>query len=267
MSKHILRMDQITKVFGKMTANDHVDLTVRKGEILALLGENGAGKSTLMNILYGLYKPTSGQIYFNGEPVSINSPLKAIELGIGMVHQHFMLIPAFKVWENVVLGLGGRVILDEAAAKEKIRALASEYQLEVDPDARISNLPVGLQQQVEILKVLYRGSRLLILDEPTGVLTPSEKVKLFQTLRELTKDGFSVIFISHKLDEVMEISDRVTVLCRGKKIGTVDTKDMTKEKLARLMVGRDVVFTVEKTASKGSQDKVLEIQDLSVKEV
>ncbi len=265
MSKHILRMDQITKVFGKMTANDHVDLTVRKGEILALLGENGAGKSTLMNILYGLYKPTSGQIYFNGEPVSINSPLKAIELGIGMVHQHFMLIPAFKVWENVVLGLGGRVILDEAAAKEKIRALASEYQLEVDPDARISNLPVGLQQQVEILKVLYRGSRLLILDEPTGVLTPSEKVKLFQTLRELTKDGFSVIFISHKLDEVMEISDRVTVLCRGKKIGTVDTKDMTKEKLARLMVGRDVVFTVEKTASKGSQDKVLEIQDLSVK--
>lgn len=263
----ILKMEGIVKKFGSMTANDSIDITVKKGEILALLGENGAGKSTLMNILYGLYQPTSGKIFFEGKEVTIDSPLKAIELGIGMVHQHFMLIPAFKTWENVVLGLTDeqKNILDEKGAKEKITRIAGEYNLHIDPGAQISTLPVGLQQQVEILKVLYRGSRLLILDEPTGVLTPPEKVKLFETLRGLADNGIAIIFISHKLDEVIEISDRVCVLCRGKNIGTEKTKDMTKQKLAKMMVGREVVFTVEKEGREQLDEEVLKVENLSVK--
>ena len=265
-SPDILRMENITKRFGNMLANDGVSINVRRGEILALLGENGAGKSTLMNILYGLYKPTAGSIYWKGSPVSIDSPLKAIEMGIGMVHQHFMLIPALKTWENVVLGLGDeqKYLLHPEIAKKKILKIAADYNLQIDPDARINTLSVGLQQQVEILKVLYRGSKLLILDEPTGVLTPPEKEKLFGTLKSLAQSDFSVIFISHKLDEVMEISDRVSVLCRGKNVATVDTKDMSKEQLARLMVGRDVVFTVEKTDLQQKGETVLEIENLCV---
>ncbi|MEA5060536.1 MAG: ABC transporter ATP-binding protein [Candidatus Pelethousia sp.] len=265
-STDILKMENITKRFGAMLANDRVSIDVGQGEILALLGENGAGKSTLMNILYGLYKPTSGSIYWKGKPVTIDSPLKAIEMGIGMVHQHFMLIPALKTWENVILGLKDeqKHLLHPETAKQKILKIAAAYNLQIDPNAKINTLSVGLQQQVEILKVLYRGSKLLILDEPTGVLTPPEKEKLFETLKSLAKNGFSVIFISHKLDEVMEISDRVSVLCRGKNVATVPTKEMTKEHLARLMVGRDVVFTVEKNDLQRKGDTVLEIESLCV---
>ena len=262
----ILNMVHMTKQFGSFKANDDISIDVHQGEILALLGENGAGKSTLMNVLYGLYRPTSGEIWFDGKKVDIDSPLKAISLGIGMVHQHFMLVQAFKTWENIVLGLQDeqKHLLKEDVAKKKIRELAKNYNLQIDPDAQIDTLSVGLQQQVEIAKVLYRGSRLLILDEPTGVLTPVEKEKLFVTLRNLTKDGFSVIFISHKLDEVMEISDRVAVLCRGKNVCTVNTKDVTKTDLARMMVGRDVVLTVEREAPKISEEEVLSLRNLQV---
>jgi simple sugar transport system ATP-binding protein len=262
----ILNMAHITKQFGAFKANDDVSIDVRQGEILALLGENGAGKSTLMNILYGLYRPTSGEILLDGRPVRITDPLKAIGLGIGMVHQHFMLVQAFKTWENVVLGLRDeqRRLLREDAAREKLRALAERYRLQIDPDARIDTLSVGLQQQVEIAKVLYRGSRLLILDEPTGVLTPVEKERLFETLRSLTRSGLSVIFISHKLDEVLEISDRVTVLCRGKNVCTVDTASVTKTDLARMMVGRDVELTVTRERGTVSAEEVLRLSGLCV---
>ncbi|GHV96091.1 heme ABC transporter ATP-binding protein [Spirochaetia bacterium] len=263
----MLKMVDITKKFGDFTANDKVNITVQEGEILALLGENGAGKSTLMNILYGLYKATSGEIWFNGQKADIESPVNAIELGIGMVHQHFMLIPAFKVWENVALGLEDeqRYFLKEDQVKKKILEIALRYNLQIDPDAKIDSLSVGLQQQVEIVKVLYRGSRLLILDEPTGVLTPIEKGELFKTLRELTKSGISVIFISHKLDEVKEISDRVTVLCRGRNVSTLDTAHVTTQELARMMVGRDVLLCVEKIGGHAAGEAVLELRNLHVK--
>ena len=260
----ILNMVHITKQFGAFKANDDISIDVREGEILALLGENGAGKSTLMNVLYGLYRPTSGEIRMDGRTVAIDSPLTAISLGIGMVHQHFMLVQAFKTWENIVLGLQDeqKHLLKEAQAKQKIQALARQYRLQIDPDAQIDTLSVGLQQQVEIAKVLYRGSRLLILDEPTGVLTPVEKEKLFLTLRNLTKNGLSVIFISHKLDEVLEISDRVAVLCRGKNVCTVNTREVTKADLARMMVGRSVVLTVERERQAVSDEEVLCVRGL-----
>lgn len=262
----ILNMVHITKQFGSFKANDDISIDVHQGEILALLGENGAGKSTLMNILYGLYQPTGGEIWLNGKKVEIDSPLKAISLGIGMVHQHFMLVQAFKTWENIVLGLQDeqKYLLKEDRAKKKICELAENYHLQIDPDAQIDTLSVGLQQQVEIAKVLYRGSRLLILDEPTGVLTPVEKERLFVTLRDLTRRGLSVIFISHKLDEVMEISDRVAVLCRGRNVCTVETKSVTKTDLARMMVGRDVVLTVERESPALDPEEVLQIRSLRV---
>ena len=262
----ILNMKNITKQFGSFKANDNINIDVHQGEILALLGENGAGKSTLMNILYGLYKPTSGEIYFNGEKVQIDDPLKAIDMGIGMVHQHFMLFQAFKTWECVVLGLQDeqKKILKEDIAKKKIMDIAKKYDLTIYPDAQIDTLSVGLQQQVEILKVLYRGAKLLILDEPTAVLTPNETVELFKTLRNLADNGVSIIFISHKLDEVIEISDRVSVLNRGKNVNTVNTKEVTKTDLARLMVGRNVVLTVEHSGSNVQKEEVLKIEDLVV---
>ena len=262
----ILKMINITKQFGRLKANDNININVVQGEILALLGENGAGKSTLVNILYGLYKPTRGEIWFDGRKIVIDSPLKAIELGIGMVHQHFMLIPAFKTWENIVLGLGGeqKYVLNETRAKERIHDIAKKYNLTIDCDARIDTLSVGLQQQVEIAKVLYRGSKLLILDEPTGVLTPVEKVELFKTLRGLAAQGVSVIFISHKLNEVKEISDRVTVLNRGKNVDTVNTADVSVQELARMMVGHDVVFKVNKEGICKSDEVVLCVKDLTV---
>ena len=263
----ILNMRHITKQFGDFKANDDISIDVHQGEILALLGENGAGKTTLMNILYGLYKPTSGEILFDGKPVAIDSPLKAISLGIGMVHQHFMLVQAFKTWENIVLGLQDeqKIILKESIAKKKIMELADAYNLQINPDAQISTLSVGLQQQVELAKVLYRGSKLLILDEPTGVLTLKEKEQLFLTLRNLVKSGLSVIFISHKLDEVLEISDRVTVLNRGRVTQTVNTADVTKKDLARMMVGRDVVLTVEREKKAVSGEEVLVLDKVNAK--
>ena len=223
-----VELRDISKTFPGVVANDHVDLEVRQGEIHALVGENGAGKSTLMNILYGLIRADGGQILVEGTPVSMQGPRDAIRHGIGMVHQHFMLIPVFTVGENVVLGSepvrpGG--FYDYARARQAIDDLTKRYGLALDPDARVGDLPVGLQQRVEIVKVLYRGARILILDEPTGVLTPQESTDLFRVLRDLVKSGKTIIFISHKLKEVLAISDQITVMRRGKVVGHLITKE------------------------------------------
>jgi general nucleoside transport system ATP-binding protein len=260
-----LELRGITKRFGPVVANDGIDFDLRRGEVHALLGENGAGKSTLMSILYGLYSPDEGEIHVNGEPADIHSPSRAIELGIGMVHQHFMLVPVMTVTENIVLGEEPRkgVLLDVAEGARKVKELSDRYGLAVDPNAVIEQVSVGMQQRVEILKTLYRDARILILDEPTAVLTAQESQELFEVLRALKADGVSVVFISHKLNEVLEISDRVTVLRRGKKIDTVPTEGATEESLARLMVGRDVLLRVEKDPSK-PKEPVLEVEDLHV---
>jgi general nucleoside transport system ATP-binding protein len=234
----------------------------------ALLGENGAGKSTLMSILYGLYTPTEGEILVDGEPVEIDSPSKAIELGIGMVHQHFMLVPVMTVTENIVLGhepdkAGG--VLDVREARKRVRELSDQYGLAVDPDAVIEDTTVGMQQRVEILRALYRGARVLVLDEPTAVLTAQEVGDLFRVLNALKADGTSIVFISHKLGEVIEIADRITVLRRGKKIDTVPKQGATEESLARLMVGRDVLLRVDKQPSKPAEP-VLKVTDLHVRD-
>jgi len=243
-----LRMENITKTFPGVLANNRVNLEVRQGEIHALLGENGAGKSTLMNILYGLYQPDSGQIYLNEQLTAIHSPDEAITKGIGMVHQHFMLVPPLSVTENVMLGLPGDkgILLNHQAAKKNISEISQAYGLEVNPDSLIWNLSVGIQQRVEIIKALYRGAKLLILDEPSAVLTPQEIEGLFAVMRRLVSHGNSIIFITHKLDEVMEISDRVTVLRDGAVIQTVKAKDTNKTELARMMVGREVLFRLNK---------------------
>jgi len=248
-----VQMRGITKAFPGVVANDHVDLEVRAGEIHALVGENGAGKSTLMNILYGLIHPDSGEILINGAPVKIGGPRDAIASGIGMVHQHFMLIPVFTVGENIMLGrepvvAGG--IYDAAKARRDIQEMTRKYGLALDPDARTGDLPVGLQQRVEIVKVLYRGAGILILDEPTGVLTPQETNELFAVLRDLVKAGKTIIFISHKLREVLEISDRITVMRRGKVVGHLITKDTNQEEIATAMVGRAVLLRVDKKPAK-----------------
>jgi len=248
-----VEMRGITKAFPGVVANDHVDLDVRAGEIHALVGENGAGKTTLMNILYGLIHPDSGEILINGAPVKIGGPRDAIASGIGMVHQHFMLIPVFRVGENIMLGrepvvAGG--IYDTAKARRDIQEMTRKYGLALDPDARTGDLPVGLQQRVEIVKVLYRGAGILILDEPTGVLTPQETNELFAVLRDLVKAGKTIIFISHKLREVLEISDRITVMRRGKVVGHLITKDTNQEEIATAMVGRAVLLRVEKKPAK-----------------
>jgi ABC-type uncharacterized transport system ATPase subunit len=245
----ILELRGITKSFPGVIANDHVDFDLRRGEVHALLGENGAGKSTLMNILYGLYHPDEGEIRINGEPVRISSPKAAIELGVGMVHQHFMLIPVMTVAENIVLAQEPRtagVFLDYDAAIRRVRELAAAFNFAIDPDAKVERITVGQQQRVEILKALFRGADILILDEPTAVLTPQEADELFAILRTLQREGMSIIFISHKLREVLEIAERVTVLRRGKKIDTVPREGATPQELARLMVGREVLLRVEK---------------------
>jgi general nucleoside transport system ATP-binding protein len=245
----ILELRGITKSFPGVLANDHVDFDLRRGEVHALLGENGAGKSTLMNILYGLYHPDEGEIRINGEPVRISSPKAAIELGIGMVHQHFMLIPVMTVAENIVLAEEPRtagVFLDYDGAIRRVRDLAAAFNFAIDPDAKVERITVGQQQRVEILKALFRGADILILDEPTAVLTPQEADELFAILRTLQREGMSIIFISHKLREVLEIAERVTVLRRGKKIDTVPREGATPQELARLMVGREVLLRVEK---------------------
>jgi general nucleoside transport system ATP-binding protein len=265
---HALELRGITKRFGPVVANDGIDFDLRQGEVHALLGENGAGKSTLMSILYGLYSPDEGEIRVNGEPVGVESPSRAIHLGIGMVHQHFMLVPVMTVTENIVLGEEPKrgALLDVREGSRKVKELSDRYGLAVDPDAVIEQVSVGMQQRVEILKTLYRNARILILDEPTAVLTAQESHELFEVLRALKADGVSIVFISHKLNEVLEISDRVTVLRRGKRIDTVSTEGATEESLARLMVGRDVLLRVEKETAKPGEP-VLEVEDLHARDV
>jgi simple sugar transport system ATP-binding protein len=262
-----LELRGITKRFGPVVANDGVDFDLRPGEVHALLGENGAGKSTLMSILYGLYSPDKGEIRVGGEQVEVDSPSRAIELGIGMVHQHFMLVPVMTVTENIVLGEEPTrgALLDVREGARRVKELSDRYGLAVDPDAVIERVSVGMQQRVEILKTLYRDARILILDEPTAVLTAQESRELFEVLRELKKHGVSIVFISHKLNEVLEISDRVTVLRRGKRIDTVPTEGATEESLARLMVGRDVLLCVEKEKGKPGEP-MLEVEDLHVRD-
>jgi general nucleoside transport system ATP-binding protein len=263
-----LELTGITKRFPGILANDHIDFDLRRGEVHALLGENGAGKSTLMNVVYGLYHPDEGEIVVKGEVVQMSSPREAINRGIGMVHQHFMLIPVMTVAENVVLAVEPRrdgVLLDYAAARRNVRALAETFGFAIDPDARIQDITVGQQQRVEILKALFRRADILILDEPTAVLTPQEAVELFGILRTLTREGLSIIFISHKLNEVLEIADRITVLRRGKLIETLPAAGATEGSLARLMVGRDVLLRVEKTAAQPTEP-LLEIEGLNVRD-
>src|SRR5919108_1800798 len=261
-----LELRGITKRFPGVLANDHVDFDLRRGEVHALLGENGAGKSTLMSILYGLYTADSGEILMNGKPVTISSPKHAIELGIGMVHQHFMLIPVMTVTENIVLAQEpkhGGVLLDYDAATKRVRELSTSFGLAVDPNARIEKITVGQQQRVEILKALYRGAEILILDEPTAVLTPQEARELFEIVRSLQAQGKSIIFISHKLNEVLEIADRITVVRQGRQIDTVPRAGATPEALARLMVGREVVLRVDKTTAEPGET-LLEVDELHV---
>jgi ABC-type uncharacterized transport system ATPase subunit len=261
-----LAMRGITKQFPGVLANDHIDLDVRPGEIHALLGENGAGKSTLMNILYGLVQPDEGEVLIDGEVVRITGPANAIARGIGMVHQHFMLVPVFTVTENIVLGdetMANPVVLDTKKASGQIRALAEQFGFQIDPGALVGELSVGIQQRVEILKALYRGARILILDEPTAVLTPQETVEIFAVLRRLAAEGTSIVFISHKLYEVLAIADRITVIRRGRVVGEADPKTATEEDLAEMMVGREVSLTVEKgPATPG--DVVLAVDGLTV---
>jgi ABC-type uncharacterized transport system ATPase subunit len=262
----VLELRGITKRFPGVLANDRVDFDLQRSEVHALLGENGAGKSTLMNVLYGLYHPDEGEIRINGKPVTIGSPGEAIDHGIGMVHQHFMLIPVMTVAENVVLAAEPRkagVFLDYDAAVAKVRDLAASFNFAIDPGARIENITVGQQQRVEILKALYRGADILILDEPTAVLTPQEADELFGILKTLQREGMSIIFISHKLREVLEIADRITVLRRGKKIETVPQEGATQEGLARLMVGREVLLRVEKSPA-APREPLLVVENLSV---
>ena len=261
-----IRMEHITKRFPGVTANEDVTIGFRKGEIHALLGENGAGKSTLMNMLYGLLRPDEGQISVDGKPVRITQPQDAIALGIGMVHQHFMLIPKFTVLENVILGakLEHEPLLNTTQARRNIQELSQRTGLRVDPDARIHDLSVGDQQRVEIIKVLYKGVNVLIMDEPTAVLTPQETDELFLVLRNWIKDGNTVIFITHKMREVLEFCDRVSVLRDGHFIETADVKDIDEERLAKMMVGREVQLNLTK-APAHSGDVVLEVKDLTVK--
>ena len=261
----VLEMRGIRKEFPGIVANDNVDLDIRRGEVHALLGENGAGKSTLMNILYGLYRPDAGEILLNGKPVEFSSARDAIGAGIGMVHQHFMLIPVMTVAENIVLGVEPRhnLLLDERTAERRVRELSERFGLAVDPTALVSDITVGQEQRVEILKALYRGADILILDEPTAVLTPQEARELFEIIRSLQADGKSIIFISHKLNEVLEIADRITVLRRGKKIETVSREGATEASLARAMVGREVLLRVEKTPAQPGE-VLLAVKDLHV---
>jgi general nucleoside transport system ATP-binding protein len=262
-----LELRRITKRFGTLVANRSVDLELRKGEIHALLGENGAGKSTLMNVLYGLHQPDEGEILLGGEPVTIDSPRRAIGLGIGMVHQHFMLVPVMTVAENLVLGAEPHrgPMLDFRAAAARTRELSERFGLAVSPESRVEDLGVGAQQRVEILRALFRGAKILVLDEPTAVLTAQEAQDLFQVLRTLKAEGTAIIFISHKLNEVLDVADRITVLRRGEKVDTVPAEGSTTRSLARLMVGRDVLLRLDKAESKPGEP-LLEVEGLSARD-
>ena len=264
----VVEMKGITKVFGSFVANDNIDLTVHKGEIHALLGENGAGKTTLMNILYGLYHQTQGEVYIKGEKTAIKNPNVAIKYGIGMVHQHFMLVHNFTVTENIILGMEpvvgmGHLNLDKA--RQDVKALSEKYGLTVDPDSKIEDISVGMQQRVEILKALYRGAEILILDEPTAVLTPQEIQELIGIMRKLTEQGKTIIIITHKLKEIKACADYCTVIRRGKKIDMVEVSKVSESDLASMMVGREVTFAVEKE-DRESGETVLEIKGLTVED-
>ena len=264
----VLEMRGITKRFPGIVADDNVEFDLRRGEVHALLGENGAGKSTLMNILYGLYKPDEGEIVVDGKPVTFGSAKDAIASGIGMVHQHFMLIPVMTVAENIVLGIEpteAGVVLDYGEAVERVRKISSDFGLAVDPNARVENISVGQEQRVEILKALYRGADILILDEPTAVLTPQEAGELFEIINSLKAEGKSIIFISHKLNEVLEVADRITVLRRGKKIDTVPREGASEEGLAKMMVGREVLLRVQKSPAQAG-DVLLDVDGLTVRD-
>jgi simple sugar transport system ATP-binding protein len=264
----VLELRGITKRFPGVLANDHIDLTLEHGEIHALLGENGAGKTTLMNVLYGLYHQDEGEIRIKDQPVMITGPSDAIAQGIGMVHQHFMLVPVMTVTENVMLGnetTRYRYFLEKRVVAKRIREISEQFGLEVDPDAYIKDLPVGIQQRVEIIKVLYRQAEILILDEPTAVLTPQEVEGLFKTLRTLVKSGKSIIFITHKLKEVIQVADRITVLRAGRVVGTSKTQKVNEQKLAEMMVGREVNLIVLKKPSK-PKEVALQVKDLFVRD-
>ncbi|MFX0196926.1 MAG: ABC transporter ATP-binding protein [Candidatus Hodarchaeota archaeon] len=264
-----LEMREITKQFPGVLANDHINLDIEKGEIHGLLGENGAGKTTLMNILYGLYLPDDGEITLRGRKVEIRSPHDAITLGIGMVHQHFQLIPILSVAENVVLGnepkKGFRLDLDTAVARVKKFSRDYGLTITIDPEAQVQTLPVGIQQRVEIIKALFRGASLLILDEPTSVLTPQEVEELFKTMKSLKEQGKTTIYISHKLKEVQAVTDRITVLRGGKNVGTVYTQETSSKELAKMMVGRDVVLRVQKERAK-AKEVLLDVRDLHARD-
>ena len=263
---YVIEMRGITKIFPGIIANDHINLALKKGEIHALLGENGAGKSTLMSVLFGLYQPEEGQIFHNGKEVKVTDPNVATSLGIGMVHQHFKLVECFSVMDNIILGNEDTSMgfIQKKKAREKVKKLSDTYGLHVDLDAKVSDITVGMQQRTEILKMLYRDNDILIFDEPTAVLTPQEIEELMQIMRNLKDEGKSILFISHKLNEIMAISDRCTILRKGKYIGTVNIKDTNKEELSSMMVGRDVKFAVDKTPAKPGKT-VLKVQDLVVK--
>ena len=263
---YIIEMLNITKKFPGIIANDNVTLRLKKGEIHALLGENGAGKSTLMSVLFGLYQPEEGEIRFNGELVKINNPNDAHKLGIGMVHQHFKLVECFSVVDNIILGVEEAKLgfISKKAARKRVKELSEQYGLAVDLDALVSDITVGQQQRVEILKMLYRNNDILIFDEPTAVLTPQEIDELMKIMRNLKNEGKTLVFISHKLNEIKAICDRCTVLRKGKYVGTVDTKDATIEKLSEMMVGRMVKMSIDKEPAKPGDD-VLEINNLVVK--
>lgn len=264
--EYVIEMNHITKIFGNFKALDDVTLKVRKGEVHALLGENGAGKSTLMSVLFGLYQAEKGEIIINGKTVQINNPNDANNLNIGMVHQHFKLVHNFTVLESIILGretvkMG---VLKKDDARKKVMALSERYKLKIDPDAYISDITVGMQQRVEILKMLYLDSDILIFDEPTAVLTPQEIEELMKIMKELVSEGKSIIFISHKLNEIKEAADRCTILRKGKWIGTVDVSTATKEQMSEMMVGRKINFNIEKKDTK-TGEAVLEVKNLTVK--
>lgn len=263
----VISMKDIVKKFGNFTANDHINLTVHKGEVHAILGENGAGKSTLMNVLFGLYRPTSGEICINGKEVHIESPKHAIELGIGMVHQHFMLVQPFTVTENIILGMEPikGLTVDLKSARKRVVEISEKYGLRVDPDAKIEDISVGMQQRVEILKVLYRGADTLILDEPTASLTPQEIRELIEIIRYLIKDGKSVILITHKLKEIKAIADYCTIIRQGKYINTVKVDDVDENQLASMMVGRDLTFHVDKKQVEPGEI-VIDVKDIHAKD-
>ena len=263
--EYIIEMLNITKRFPGIVANDNITLQLKKGEIHALLGENGAGKSTLMSVLFGLYQPEEGEIHKNGKKVEIRNPNDATALGIGMVHQHFKLVEVFTVLDNIILGSETikNGFIDRKAARKKIISLSQKYGLAVDPAAKIEDLTVGMQQRVEILKMLYRDNEILIFDEPTAVLTPQEIKELMQIMKNLAAEGKSILFITHKLNEIMEVADRCSVLCKGKYIGTVEIANTSKEELSRMMVGRDVKFTVDKEPAEPGE-VVLDVENLCV---